>query len=93
MRFIVAANRYQAGTTAEIDKDWRRSGQDTWIDDDGETVRYAPDSDYLRGRGSCVIYLGYGWEDNPQLRGLFELAGAMNHDFRMIDFVPAKVTA
>lgn len=74
--FLVAESLRQADNTASIDWGWERTGNDTWKDCKGETVRYTGSFENIRGHRDVTIYYGYGWWRNNALRHIEDYAEA-----------------
>ena len=83
LHFIVARGRVQAELTAEIDWKWERcreNGRAGWRNKKGQFVQYVSHVEQLCGfdRGT-IIYLGYKWYENKDLRHLRQIADARGY--------------
>ena len=66
VHYLCAASLTHAHHIATVDWGWRRIGDYRWTNKFGEEVRYLWRLRDLNGVGrNSVIYLGYGWYNNP----------------------------
>lgn len=68
-RFLCAWSFKHADNTAVVDWGWKRTGEWTWANKEGEEVRYISRLEQLCGMRDCVLYLGHAWWENRDLGG------------------------
>lgn len=74
MKFICGSSFESARTTAEIDYGWARAGAASWHDSKGDRVRYLGSTYDLHGRRDGIVYIGFGFTLNRDLRDLHRVA-------------------
>lgn len=83
--YLCARSLMHAHNTAIIDWGWQRKGDYKWTNKLGEEVCYLWTAQNLNGVRDCVLYLGFGWFDNPDLHSSVLRDVARNRNITLID--------